>query len=228
MRLGIFIGIVGISCWWLALSSSNRAEEPFSTAAVFLRLLLTILSEVMNGMGVHLADIPPNILTKQLIVSVILRYWNATFPYWFAVVLCFYSPIPDLSLQRKGFGFVSIPEGIPNNSYPHPLLYYNRGTRGFCLGGYYHLHSDLHAGVKILESRTTRLLLEQRSHVVFPFCVPYIDWCCSAYFTNACHQLSTAAKETKVRPHVNFRSWKFVSSSVPETRQGAKVLTSLH
>jgi hypothetical protein len=81
MRLGIFIGIVGISCWRLALSSSNRAEEPFSTAAVFLRLLLTILSEATNGMGVHLADIPPDILTKQLIVSVVLRYWNATFPY---------------------------------------------------------------------------------------------------------------------------------------------------
>ena len=74
MRLGIFIGIVGISCWRLALSSSNRAEEPFSTAAVFLNLLLTILSEAMTGMGVHLADIPPDILTEQFIVSFVLRY----------------------------------------------------------------------------------------------------------------------------------------------------------
>jgi hypothetical protein len=74
MWLGIFIGIIGIYCWRLALSSSNRAEELFSNAAVFLNLLLTILSEVMTGMGMHLADIPPDILTKQSIVNFVLRY----------------------------------------------------------------------------------------------------------------------------------------------------------
>jgi hypothetical protein len=206
MWLDVFIGIIGSHCWWLALSPSNRAEEP----------LLTILSEFIYGMGEHLADIPSDILTKQLIVSFILTYRNATLPYWFTVFLYFYSHIPDLSLQRKDFDSFSIPEGVLNKSYPHPLLHYDRSTRGFSLVGYYHVHSDLHAGVKILESRATRLLLERRSTLVFQCRGTYIDRCYSAYLTDACPQLSTAAKETKVRPHVNFRSWKFVSSSVPE------------
>jgi hypothetical protein len=162
MRLGIFIGRIGIYCWRLAFLQviGQRSHSPLPLFSWIC--CLRFYQKLWPGWAcIWLISLPISWPNNSLWVS----YWDIDvvtqqFPYWFTVALRFDSPIPYLSLQRKDFDSFSIPEGILNNSHLHHLLHYDRGTRGFCLDGCYHLHNVLHAGVKILESRTTRLLLE--------------------------------------------------------------------